>query len=162
LTASGMAASVSSTEWHIYFLFYWCFKCFGLFPNQVCKRITGRLNTAIAKQEDVSVQLEALDILADLLTRFGSLLVSFHEAIREALLPQLASPRLAVRKRTIQALGHLVVSCHHTLYVKFMEHLLDGLAKNSTSSTTRTYIQAVGAIIWYPNTWSVDNLIVAS
>ncbi len=109
------------------------------------------MNTAIAKQEDVSVQLEALDILADLLTRFGSLLVSFHEAIREALLPQLASPRLAVRKRTIQALGHLVMSCHHTLYVKIMEHLLDGLAKNSTTSTTRTYIQAVGAI-WYPNT----------
>uniref|UniRef100_A0A0P6FDL4 Cullin-associated NEDD8-dissociated protein n=1 Tax=Daphnia magna TaxID=35525 RepID=A0A0P6FDL4_9CRUS len=121
LTASGMAASV-------------------------CKRITGRLNTAIAKQEDVSVQLEALDILADLLTRFGTLLVSFHEAIREALLPQLASPRLAVRKRTIQALGHLVMSCHHTLYVKIMEHLLDGLAKNSTTSTTRTFIQAVGAI----------------
>ncbi|XP_046445430.1 cullin-associated NEDD8-dissociated protein 1-like [Daphnia pulex] len=121
LTASGMAASV-------------------------CKRITGCLNTAIAKQEDVSVQLEALDILADLLTRFGSLLVSFHEAICEALLPQLASPHLAIRKHTIQALGHLVMSCHHTLYVKIMEHLLDGLAKNSTTSTTRTYIQAVGAL----------------
>nr|CAG4644545.1 EOG090X00HY [Leptodora kindtii] len=112
----------------------------------VCKRITGRLSSTIAKQEDVSVQLEALDILADLLSRFGSLLVSFHPAILEALLPQLASPRLAVRKRTIQALGHLVMSCHHSLYVKLMEHLLDGLAKNSTTSTTRTYIQAVGAI----------------
>jgi len=112
----------------------------------VCKRITGRLSSTIAKQEDVSVQLEALDILADLLTRFGSLLVSFHPAILEALLPQLASPRLAVRKRTIQALGHLVMSCNHVLYVKLMEHLLDGLAKNENTSTTRTYIQAVGAI----------------
>jgi len=112
----------------------------------VCKRITGRLSSTIAKQEDVSVQLEALDILADLLSRFGSLLVSFHPAILEALLPQLASQRLAVRKRTIQAMGHLVMSCHHTLYVKLMEHLLDGLVKNATTSTTRTYIQAVGAI----------------
>lgn len=112
----------------------------------VCKRITGRLSTTIAKQEDVSVQLEALDILADLLTRFGSLLVSFHPAILEALLPQLASPRLAVRKRTIQAMGHLVMSCNHVLYVKLMEHLLDGLVKNAATSTTRTYIQAVGAI----------------
>ena len=116
------------------------------FKNQVCKRITGRLSSTIAKQEDVSVQLEALDILADLLSRFGSLLVSFHPAILEALLPQLASQRLAVRKRTIQAMGHLVMSCHHTLYVKLMEHLLDGLVKNATTSTTRTYIQAVGAI----------------
>ena len=94
----------------------------------------------------MSVQLEALDILADLLTRFGSLLVSFHPAILESLLPQLASPRLAVRKRTILALGHLVMSCNHVLYVKLMEHLLDGLIKNANTSSTRTYIQAVGAI----------------
>nr|CAG4638230.1 EOG090X00HY [Cyclestheria hislopi] len=112
----------------------------------VCKRITGRLSTTIAKQEDVSVQLEALDILADLLSRFGSLLLSFHPSILDALLPQLASPRLAVRKRTIQALGHLVMSCNHTLYVKLMEHLLDGLTKNANPSATRTYIQAIGAI----------------
>jgi len=104
------------------------------------------LSSTIAKQEDVSIQLEALDILAELLTRFGSLLVSFHPTILEALLPQLASPRLAVRKRTILALGHLVMSCHHVLYVKLMEHLLDGLAKNANTSITRTYIQAVGAI----------------
>ncbi len=30
---------------------------------------TGRLSAAIAQQEDVSVQLEALDILGDLLSR---------------------------------------------------------------------------------------------
>jgi len=42
-------------------------------------------------QEDVSVQLEALDILADLLSRFGTLLVSFHQAIQTSLLPQLVS-----------------------------------------------------------------------
>lgn len=35
----------------------------------VCKKITGRLTNAIAKQEDVSVQLEALDIMADMLSR---------------------------------------------------------------------------------------------
>lgn len=36
----------------------------------VCKKITGRLTSAIAKQEDVSVQLEALDIMADMLCRY--------------------------------------------------------------------------------------------
>lgn len=51
------------------------------------------------KQEDVSVQLEALDILADLLSRFGGLLINFHTTILAALLPQLSSPRQAVRKR---------------------------------------------------------------
>ncbi|ROT63807.1 hypothetical protein C7M84_018283 [Penaeus vannamei] len=53
----------------------------------ICKRVTDRLSEAIVRQEDVSVQLEALDILGDLLARFGSLLVSFHPNILDALLP---------------------------------------------------------------------------
>lgn len=112
----------------------------------ICKRITGRLSSTIAKQEDVSVQLEALDILGDLLSRFGGLLISFHGAIQEALLPQLASPRLAVRKRSIIAIGHLVMSCNNTLFIKLIDFLLDELSKNTTTSTTRTYIQCIAAI----------------
>ncbi len=65
----------------------------------VCKTMVGRLSAAIAQQEDVSVQLEALDILGDLLSRFGALLVQFHPNLLDALQPQLKSPRLAVRKR---------------------------------------------------------------
>lgn len=117
----------------------------GLAAN-VCKRITGKLSSAIEKQEDVSVQLEALDILADLLSRFGGLLVTFHPAILQALLPQLSSPRQAVRKRTIVALSHLVMSCNQNLYNKLIEVLLDGLTRDSNASTTRTYIQCIAAI----------------
>lgn len=36
----------------------------------VCKKITAQLTGAISKQEDVSVQLEALDILSDMLSRY--------------------------------------------------------------------------------------------
>nr|CAD7459444.1 unnamed protein product [Timema tahoe] len=112
----------------------------------VCKRIIGRLSSAIEKQEDVSVQLEALDILADLLSRFGNLLVPFHATLLSALLPQLCSPRQAVRKRTIVALSHLSISCNHTLYAKLMDFLLDGLCRDANPSTTRTYIQCIAAI----------------
>jgi cullin-associated NEDD8-dissociated protein 1 len=112
----------------------------------ICKKITTRLTNAISKQEDVSVQLEALDILGDLLSRFGGLLISFHMTIKQALLPQLASPRLAVRKRAIIAIGHLVMSCSTSLFHELIEFLLAELTKNSSTSTTRTYIQCVGAI----------------
>lgn len=61
--------------------------------------MVGRLSSAIAQQNDVSVQLEALDILGDLLSRFGGLLVPFHLNLLVALFPQLKSPRMAVRKR---------------------------------------------------------------
>lgn len=101
------------------------------------------------QQEDVSVQLEALDILGDLLARFGSLLVSFHPNILDALLPQLASPRLAVRKRTIVALSHLVVSCSPQIYARLMDFLIEELAKNTSMSTTRTYIQCIAAIRYF-------------
>ena len=47
----------------------------------VCKTMTGRLSAAIAQQEDVSVQLEALDILGDLLSRSGCGLLSRFETL---------------------------------------------------------------------------------
>ncbi|KAK1906373.1 Cullin-associated NEDD8-dissociated protein 1 [Dissostichus eleginoides] len=112
----------------------------------VCKKITGRLTSAIAKQEDVSVQLEALDIMADMLCRQGGLLVNFHPSILGCLLPQLTSPRLAVRKRTIMALGHLVMSCGNLVFIDLIEHLLTELGRNDNMSTTRTYIQCTAAI----------------
>lgn len=35
--------------------------------SNICKKITNRLTAAISKQEDVSVQLEALDILGKII-----------------------------------------------------------------------------------------------
>ena len=114
--------------------------------SSICKKITGRLTSAISKQEDMSVQLEALDILGDLLSRFGGLLISFHPSIMQSLLPQLSSPRLAVRKRAIIAIGYLVMSCNNTLFFELIEFLLTELTKNTSTSTTRTFIQCIGAI----------------
>lgn len=118
----------------------------GTLVASVCKKMTGRLGRAIGRQEDVAVQLEALDILGDLLSRFGAMLLPSQPAIQEALLPQLASPRLAVRKRSITAIGYLVMSCSQGLFNKLMDTLLEELAKNTSTSTTRTYIQCIGTI----------------
>lgn len=81
-----------------------------------------------------------------LILRQGGLLVNFHPSILTCLLPQLTSPRLAVRKRTIIALGHLVMSCGNIVFVDLIEHLLSELSKNDSMSTTRTYIQCIAAI----------------
>uniref|UniRef100_A0AAQ5YYB2 TATA-binding protein interacting (TIP20) domain-containing protein n=1 Tax=Amphiprion ocellaris TaxID=80972 RepID=A0AAQ5YYB2_AMPOC len=107
----------------------------------VCKKITGRLTSAIAKQEDVSVQLEALDIMADMLCRYV-----------RALVPNLGSaPPQRGRQRskggsTIMALGHLVMSCGNLVFIDLIEHLLTELGRNDNMSTTRTYIQCTAAI----------------
>lgn len=112
---------------------------------EVCKRITGNISNAIEK-EDVSVQLEALDILTDLLSRFGDILIPFHEIILKALVPKLGSLRQAVRKRTIVALSHLLTSCNNNSYNKVIEHLLEGLETSKNINTVRTYIQCLAAI----------------
>lgn len=72
--------------------------------------------------------------------------MNFHPSILSCLLPQLTSPRLAVRKRTIIALGHLVMSCGNLVFVDLIEHLLSELSRNDSMSTTRTYIQSIAAI----------------
>jgi cullin-associated NEDD8-dissociated protein 1 len=115
-----------------------------LVPN-VCQRITGKLSDAI-KMPDVSVQLEALDILSDLLSRFGDLLIPFHEVILKALVPQLESQRQAVRKRTIVALSYLLTTCSNEAYNEVITHLLNGLEKPQSPATVRTYIQCFAAI----------------
>ncbi|XP_026805968.1 cullin-associated NEDD8-dissociated protein 1 [Rhopalosiphum maidis] len=117
----------------------------ALLAANVCRRITGKLTSAIEKQ-DVSVQLEALDILADLLSRFGSLLLDFHSGILKSLLPQLNSSRQAVRKRTIVALGHLVLSCNQVLYIKLIDYLVNDLSIQQPAARSKTSIQCIAAI----------------
>uniref|UniRef100_A0A0K8UC02 Cullin-associated NEDD8-dissociated protein 1 n=3 Tax=Bactrocera latifrons TaxID=174628 RepID=A0A0K8UC02_BACLA len=116
----------------------------SLAPN-VCRRITGKLNSAIEK-EDVSVKLEALDILTDLLSRFGLFLIPFHNQILKALIPQLESPRQAVRKRSIIALSHLLALADDSIYDDVIVRLLKGLENNSNSGAVRTYIQCLASI----------------
>ncbi|XP_070701638.1 cullin-associated NEDD8-dissociated protein 2 [Pempheris klunzingeri] len=112
----------------------------------VCKKITSQLIGAMGKQEDVSVQLEALDILSDMLGRLSGALVSFHSPLLSSLLPQLTSPRMAVRKRSILALGHLVPCCSPALFSQLTEHLLTELAKAPPTSMTRTYVQCLATV----------------
>ncbi|KAJ8260325.1 hypothetical protein GJAV_G00179670 [Gymnothorax javanicus] len=112
----------------------------------VCKKITSQLVAALGKQDDVSVQLEALDILSDMLARLSGPLVSLHPSLLSSLLPQLTSPRLAVRKRAIIALGHLVPTCSPALFTQLTSHLLTELGRAPPTSTTRTYIQCLATI----------------
>lgn len=111
----------------------------------ICERITEKLSKAIEK-DNVSVQLEALDILSDLLSRFSDYMMQYHDKILQALLPQLESDRQAVRKRTIVALSHLLVSCNDHSYNEVILHLLAGLRQPRLSSTVRTYIQCLASI----------------
>ncbi|XP_051766972.1 cullin-associated NEDD8-dissociated protein 2 [Ctenopharyngodon idella] len=112
----------------------------------VCRKITSQLIGALGMQDDVSIQLEALDILSDMLGRLSTALVSFHQSILTSLLAQLMSPRMAVRKRSIIALGHLVPSCSPTLFTQLTEHLMGELSRGPPTASVRTYIQCLATV----------------
>uniref|UniRef100_A0A671PRT6 Cullin-associated NEDD8-dissociated protein 1-like n=1 Tax=Sinocyclocheilus anshuiensis TaxID=1608454 RepID=A0A671PRT6_9TELE len=109
----------------------------------VCRKITSQLIGALGMQDDVSIQLEALDILSDMLS---TALVSFHQSILTSLLAQLTSPHMAVRKRSIIALGHLVPSCSPALFTQLTEHLMGELSREPPTAGVRTYIQCLATV----------------
>ena len=114
----------------------------------VCDNITGKLTDVIQRQADVPVQLEALDILSDLLSRFGNQLFKFYSTIQIALLPLLESQRSAVRKRAITALANLLTVCELDLFNQTIIILLDRLTEHSKNDfqLVPTYIQSIAAI----------------
>nr|XP_055115364.1 cullin-associated NEDD8-dissociated protein 2 isoform X3 [Symphalangus syndactylus] len=79
----------------------------------------------------------------------GAPLGAFHASLLHCLLPQLSSPRLAVRKRAVGALGHLAAACSTDLFVELADHLLDrlpGPRVPTSPAAIRTLIQCLGSV----------------
>ena len=91
------------------------------------KKLANHLITACCSKEADQMNLEIIDILSELLGRYGDVLVPEHPHIVVALMPHLRSSRSAVRKRTIQALGQLVTVCQQPILVKLVSTILADL-----------------------------------
>ncbi|KAM6161530.1 cullin-associated NEDD8-dissociated protein 2 isoform 2-T2 [Erethizon dorsatum] len=79
----------------------------------------------------------------------GAPLGSFHVSLLHCLLPQLSSPRLAVRKRAVLALGHLAATCSADLFAELANHLLErlpGPRAPTSPAALRTLVQCVGSV----------------
>lgn len=51
------------------------------------------------------IKCESLDILCDVLHKFGNLMANDHELLLSALLSQLGSNQASVRKKTVSCIG---------------------------------------------------------
>lgn len=60
------------------------------------------------------IKCECLDILCDVLHKFGNLMATDHELLLGALLSQLSSNQASVRKKTVSCIGkiHWIFSNH--------------------------------------------------
>lgn len=116
---------------------------------------------AISNTRDVTVQLESLEILSELINRVGVKLSSFHEKIQVELIKQLSSDRSAVRKRSMNALSNLLACCSDELFNSTLAQLhealkdlaqkcpADGFSEQNsyTVNTTKTLLQCIATII---------------
>ncbi|GIL73243.1 hypothetical protein Vretimale_4847 [Volvox reticuliferus] len=110
--------------------------------------IAGRMLTGLAVHKDDSeVVSQVLDILTELIQRFGGLLVAEHSRIRDALLGALGEGRMVMRKKLLQGLAALSMFLNNDTLEGVVSFLLAALQGPSIKPDyVRTYIQAVGQI----------------
>jgi len=117
-------------------------------PSLICKRLTPRLISGIASNEDKpDIVSYCLETLNDLLSKFGSQMIADHEKILKVVQPQLSSKRGTSRKRAINCLGHLAVTIPDNLFAELISNLIRLIEDSSQKlDNLRTYISAVAAI----------------
>ncbi|XP_042006744.1 cullin-associated NEDD8-dissociated protein 1-like [Salvia splendens] len=93
------------------------------------------------------IKCECLDILCDVLHKYGNLMASDHEVLLSALLPQLNTNQASVRKKAVSCIASLASSLSDDLLAKATVEIIQ-LLKNQTtkSEITRTNIQMIGAL----------------
>ncbi|GAU44670.1 hypothetical protein TSUD_204500 [Trifolium subterraneum] len=93
------------------------------------------------------IKCECLDILCDVLHKFGNLMAADHELLLSSLLSQLNSNQATVRKKTVACLASLSSSLSDDLLAKATVEVVTKLKnKAAKSDMTRTNIQMIGAI----------------
>lgn len=98
----------------------------------LCQRLGPWLLSAISTATDHQVRVGVLDVLCDMLSRFGALLQQHHAATQQMLLDHMLSSSSAVRKRATQALSVLAGIESDVLFGQLMSHLLASLASTDS------------------------------
>lgn len=113
----------------------------------VGEQITAKIMSGIARTDSEDIQRECLEIMTDLLRRFGHLNVRYHNDLLGILLQQLNSNQVVVRKRTAHCLGALAVVSSDVLLSTVVTSLLEGIqGKAASHQHARTLIHTIGTI----------------
>ncbi|EGC38692.1 hypothetical protein DICPUDRAFT_148578 [Dictyostelium purpureum] len=121
----------------------------------VIKILTPKLLNGIdsAKLNDKNeIKMSCLDILNDLLQKYGSFMVQDLETIQKVVLPKLTATRPAIRKRAILCLANIAASSTDALFNNLMEFIIKSIEDTKkpevrfNADHIGTLIQAIGAI----------------
>ncbi|KAK4476806.1 hypothetical protein RD792_015966 [Penstemon davidsonii] len=100
-----------------------------------------------AQGMSTEIKCESLDILCDVLHKYGNLMTSDHEVLLHALLPQLNTNQASVRKKAVSCIASLASSLSDDMLAKATVEVVRILKNTATKSDiTRTNIQMIGAV----------------
>ncbi|KAL9675175.1 hypothetical protein QQ045_003376 [Rhodiola kirilowii] len=95
----------------------------------------------------VEIKCECLDILSDVLHKFGNLMATDHEMVLNAMLHQLTSNQTSIRKKSILCIASVSPTLSDDLLSKTTTEVVKNLkSKSIKSDLTRTNIQLIGAM----------------
>ena len=118
---------------------------------KVAAKLTTRLQNGISGAHHDDIKRECLENLAELMRRFGHLVIGEHEQIMTTVLSQLDHPKPVIRKKAATCLGSLAVVSSDALLNRLVEKVLEMIEpssprSSSAESDTRTLIQTIGTI----------------
>eukprot|EP00944_MAST-04C_sp_MAST-4C-sp1_P000660 g660.t1 len=98
------------------------------------------------KSENERVREECLEVMKDLLNRFGVEMDSQHEGVMGLILNQLSSKKISICKRATACIGSLAVVLADSLLNRLMVTLLQYISSPRDGQSVRILIQTVGMI----------------
>jgi len=103
----------------------------------------------INKDNREGVIFESLDILGDLVARFGFLLEKANGNIRDAALRQLKHTRVGIRKRALSVIATIAptIANNDEQLIALVCYFIDSIAANPKGQANRTYIQTLAGVI---------------
>ncbi|KAI8375217.1 armadillo-type protein [Blakeslea trispora] len=118
--------------------------------HQMAQHVVPRLlNTFQKNDASYEMQMDTLDTLSEVLSRFGNQISTEQQIqIQQVLLPLLSHHRAAVRKRVTTTIGYLVIHTNDELFDQIYHSLYDSLVaeQKATSEKTRTLVQCAGVL----------------
>lgn len=112
---------------------------------QVSELLIPKLVTGLKDTSPAEVIQDTLDILSDLLARFGSVVGKDLPQLQKVILPQLESARQVTKKRATQCLTQIAKNAPEPLFNELAETLIANL-RSAKAQNKKTYIQAIGSL----------------
>ncbi|VAH40601.1 unnamed protein product [Triticum turgidum subsp. durum] len=115
--------------------------------EKILVSLAPQLINGVTNGKSAEIKCECLDILSDVLHRFGNVITKDHAYMLTALLTQLSSTQASVRKKSVSCIASLAPCLSDDLLAKATLEVVKLLKiKRAKSDITRTNIQMIGAL----------------